>query len=290
MKILITGANGQLAKALKARLSARYDLLLLTREALDIADELAVKAVFEHEKPTVVINTAAYNLVDQAESDVNSAMRVNATAPGILARCASDCGARLIHTSTDFVFSGQKALYGLDDEPDPISVYGQSKALGEQAVLEVSASHLVIRTAWVYSANEGNFVTKMLALMKTKTQLTIVDDQIGSPTSTASLALAIERAIERPEVCGLQHITDAGVASRYDFAVMIHDYALSEGLLSQPVELLPVGSQAFTMPAKRPHCVVLDKHATWQALGIEPKAWPLSLKEIIIELKESHAV
>ncbi|PIQ43941.1 MAG: dTDP-4-dehydrorhamnose reductase [Gammaproteobacteria bacterium CG11_big_fil_rev_8_21_14_0_20_46_22] len=290
MKILITGANGQLAKALKARLSSRYDLLLLTREALDITDELAVKAVFEHEKPTMVINTAAYNLVDQAESDVDSAMWVNGRAPGILARCATDCGARLIHVSTDFVFSGQKALYSLNDQPDPISVYGQSKAQGERAVLDVSPSHLVIRTAWVYSPNPGNFVTNMLELMKTKTRLTIVDDQIGSPTATASLALAIERAIECPEVCGLQHITDAGVASRYDFAVMIHEYALSMGLLSQPIELLPVSSQAFTMPAKRPHSVVLDKQATWQALGIEPKAWQLSLKEIMTELKKAHAV
>lgn len=281
MKLLLTGAEGQLGKAVQ-RLAKTRDIPIvpLSRTGLDITDRAKVQEAVRHHAPSHIVNAAAYTAVDQAESEPEQAYAVNRDGAAWLAEAAQANGCRLLHISTDFVFDGEQSRpYKPDDTPNPINVYGASKLAGEKAVLDATHGEaLVLRTAWVYSSDGKNFLTTMLGLMRERDEIRVVADQVGSPTATASLAHGIWKVIHtNTEISGILHWADAGVASWYDLANMIHHYGLSTGRLQKKVRILPVGSEDFPTRARRPSYSVLDLRETIYRLDETPEHWVVAL-------------
>lgn len=282
MKALITGANGQLGRALADRVPASVELISLTSAQLDIADQGAVDVAFSTFDPSIVINAAAYTKVDAAEEMSELADRVNHTGVAHLAHAARRSGARLVQISTDFVFDGMASRPYRPDAPTaPLNVYGATKLSGEMAA---GSDALIIRTSWLYSAYGNNFVATMLRLMRERTTLGVVDDQIGTPTSAHSLADAIWK-LAATDIVGILHYSNSGVASWYDFAVAIMEEAVAIGLLEQAIEVVPIGSSAYPTPAKRPHFSVLDNSDTTEALGHAAPHWRASLRDVLEAIK-----
>ncbi|MCO6441632.1 MAG: dTDP-4-dehydrorhamnose reductase [Nitrococcus mobilis] len=280
MKVLVTGANGQLGRALVRQAPAGVQLLAHGHDELDVTQPQSVPRVLTME-PAVIVNAAAYTAVDQAETERAAAYAVNARGAEHMARAARELGCRLVHISTDFVFDGvQGRPYTPESKPNPLNVYGASKLAGEQAVQAIKPDALILRTAWLYGEAGSNFVHSMLRLMHTRAELHVVDDQIGTPTAVAGLAQCIWRAIEG-RLSGIQHWTDAGVASWYDFAVAIRQTAMSLGLLHRSVAVLPVPSSAYPTAASRPAFSVLDKTAIWHALALTPAHWSTALADTL---------
>ncbi len=283
---MLTGANGQLGWELQRHAEAlHYQLHAFDRRGLDVADAGAVAAAVDDLRPQLIINAAAYTAVDRAESEAEQAYAINRDGAANLARAAQVRGAVLIHVSTDFVFDGTKgAPYKTADGPGPEGVYGASKLAGERAIAEIMGDRaLIIRTAWVYSAHGNNFVKTMLRLMSSRDEVSVVDDQIGTPTWACGLADCIWRAIDR-QMTGLHHWTDAGAASWYDFAVAIQEEALTLGLLSRDVPVKPIPTADHPTLAKRPSYSVLDKSTTWRALGHVARHWRTSLRSMLREM------
>lgn len=287
MKVLITGAGGQLARALCALAPHGVQVAAVARADLDIADAGAVQQLLQAVQPAVVLNAAAYTAVDKAETEVEAAERGNVTGPRALALAAQACGARMIHVSTDFVFDGhQSTPYQPGDDTSPLGVYGRTKREGELAVLEtLGARALVLRTAWVYDAQGRNFLRTMLRLMKERGAVRVVADQVGTPTCTHSLAAVIWQLAGRDDLSGLYHWTDAGVASWYDFAVAIAEEAVALGVLSTLPQVLPIASHEYLTPVRRPAYSVLDKSATHAALQLQPVHWRERLREVMAQVE-----
>lgn len=282
MKALITGANGQLGRALATCAPASIELIPLTSAQLNIGDRAAVDAAFIDHAPAIVINAAAYTKVDAAEEMSELADRVNHLGVAHLAQAAQRSGARMLHVSTDFVFDGMASHPYRPDAPTaPLNVYGATKLAGESAA---GAKSLTIRTSWLYSPYGNNFVATMLRLMRERPVLRVVDDQVGTPTSALSLADALWKLAATDNV-GIMHYSDSGVASWYDFAVAIMEDAMTIGLLDQPVDVLPIPSSAYPTPAKRPRYSVLDKSDTIEALGYAPPHWRASLRDVLEAIK-----
>ncbi len=287
MRVLITGAGGQLGRELVRTAPAAATVRALDRTYLDVTDAAAVQAVVGEYQPTVILNAAGYTAVDRAESDQEAAWRLNAEAPRQLAEAARTVRqCRLIHVSTDYVFDGESPRpYQPQDAPNPLSAYGRSKLAGEQAALEVLGNRAtVVRTAWVYSAHGRNFLHTMLRLMREQGVVRVVADQIGSPTATASLAEMLWACAERPGLTGIFHWTDAGVASWYDFAVAIAEEANGRRLLAAPAQVLAIASEDYPTPARRPRCSLLDRRSTIAAVGLEPEHWRVRLRSVLDEL------
>jgi dTDP-4-dehydrorhamnose reductase len=281
MRVLITGSGGQVGRELVRAAPSDAELCALSRGELDISDGPAVRAMVKEFAPTLIINAAAYTAVDGAETEREQAWQINAIAPRLLAEAAAGRGnCRLIHISSDYVFSGENSRpFSTDDEPAPINEYGRSKLGGERAVLEaLGAGAVIVRSSWVYSAHDRNFLHTMLRLMRERRAVRVVADQIGTPTSAASLATALWAIAVRPELSGLHHWTDAGVASWYDFAVSIADQAALAGLIPTGVEVTPIATEDYPLPARRPACSLLDKRRTVAALGAGPEHWARSLQ------------
>jgi dTDP-4-dehydrorhamnose reductase len=288
VKVLVTGSNGQVGRALRESAPPGISVSALSHADLDIADAGAVAAVFAREAPQLVINAAAYTAVDKAESDRDAAHAGNAAGPRLLAQAASrlaDC--RLIHISTDFVFDGTASQpYATDARPNPLGEYGRSKLLGDQAVhAELGMRAIVVRTAWVYDASGRNFLSTMLRLMGEKRKVAVVCDQVGTPTSARPLAAALWRMAAAPGLHGTFHWTDAGVASWYDFAVAIAEEGAAVGLLPDDVEVSPIATYQYPTPAKRPAYSVLDKSEAIRALGFAPAHWRKELRRVMAERK-----
>lgn len=283
--ILITGANGQLGWELRRSVPEGVEAHFLGRNDLDLTDQPAVGEWFDRLKPALVINAAAYTAVDKAEEEPGLAYAVNRDGAACLAEAGRAAGARMVQISTDFVFDGRKGRpYRPDDPVGPVGVYGASKLAGEQAVEDVLGDRaLILRTAWVYSAHGGNFVKTMLRLMGEKESLSVVADQVGSPTWAAGLANAIWDAADK-RLKGIHHWTDAGVASWYDFAVAIQEEALAIGLLKKAIPISPIRTEDYPTAAKRPPYSVLDRTETWEALGIEAMHWRGGLREMLAEV------
>lgn len=286
-RIVITGAGGQLGQTLlRSALATTHTLIPLGRDALNIADVVNVKAVLDQHKPDCIINAAAYTAVDAAETNEDLAFAINGTGPENLALWAFANAAHLIHVSTDFVFGGTAhSPYRTDDPVGPISVYGCSKLAGEQRVTDIlGGSASIVRTAWLYSSLNNNFVKTMLRLMAERDTLGIIDDQIGSPCSTQSLARCLAAIVDLKNPGGVYHWTDAGVASWYDFAVAIHSEALAAGILKQAITINPIPTEKYPTPAKRPAYSVLDKHATLSRTGCENRHWREELQAVLSEI------
>lgn len=285
MKVLVTGAAGQLGQALQRSAPAGVDLVALDRAGLDLADPLAIDRVVAHQQPALIINAAAYTAVDKAESEPVLAYRLNSEAPAALAAAATRHGARLLHVSTDFVFDGRNPdPYRPDHPTAPLGVYGASKQAGEAAVLAADPGALIVRTAWVYAAHGNNFVKTMLRLMTERPEVRVVADQVGTPTHALSLAHALW-ALAASQASGPWHFTDAGVASWYDFAVAIQEEALALGLLRQAVPVQPITTADFPTPARRPAYSVLDKTATTALIGAAAH-WRVELRAMLAMLKD----
>jgi len=284
-KVLITGAGGQLASCF-AKIASEFpklDLVFLSLDELDITNQKQISSVFNDESPfDYCINCAAYTQVDQAENDEEKAYLVNAAAPGILAR---ECKARdsiLIHISTDFVFSGSKLQpYTELDEAEPIGVYGRTKLQGERHIQEVLDRFFIIRTSWLYSEFGNNFVKTMLRLAHERTKLSVVNDQIGSPTYAVDLARAIFTIIDsESKNFGVYHFSNKGELSWYDFAAKIFE------LKNIKIELLPIATKEYPTLATRPPYSVLDTSKIEKNLEIDLKNWEESLKVALINLDD----
>jgi dTDP-4-dehydrorhamnose reductase len=287
MKVVVTGAAGQLGQELARTVPPGVTATLLTSGDCDIGDAAAVSAMVVRERPQVIINAAAYTAVDKAESEGAQAARVNARGPSLLAGAGTEF--RLLQVSTDFVFDGTRArAYRPEDAPNPLSVYGRTKLEGEAPVRARGARGLVLRTSWVYSAVGSNFVKTMLRLMATRPEVRVVSDQIAAPTWARGLAAALWRAVERPQLSGVHHWRDAGVASWYDFAVAIAEDAHAVGLLPQPVTVLPIETRDYPTPARRPAFSLLDCTQTWRELDLMPPHWRVNLRKTLLELKEGN--
>lgn len=287
MKILVTGANGQLGYELKQTCPEGWELDTSDVPDLDITDASAVGERMDRVQPRVVVNAAGYTAVDKAESDRELAFAVNAVGPEILARCSAERGVRMIHISTDFVFDGHASVPYMPDAPtNPLSTYGETKLQGELRVrTEAERSSVIIRTAWLYSAHGNNFVKTMLRLMAERPSLGIIADQVGTPTWAKGLARCIWGFVDRSEMWGTFHWTDAGVASWYDFAYAIQEEGLRLGLLDREIPIKPIPTRAYPTPAQRPHFSVLDKSSSWEALRVEPMHWRLALRNMLEELR-----
>lgn len=289
MKVLITGARGQAGQELCRTAPKQVELLCLDRNRLDICDGAAVLRTIQTERPALIINAAAYTAVDKAETERDQAFAVNATGASNLAAAAAAVGARFLHISTDFVFDGSKSSpYQPDDRPNPLSVYGASKLAGEQAALAGGGNPLIVRTGWLYASHGQNFVKTILRLLGEREELAVIADQLGTPTWTGSLAQALWAAAAKPELRGIYHWSDAGVASWYDFAVAIQEEALQLGLLSRPIPITPITTTAYPTPARRPAYSVLDKSATWRDFTITGQHWRVCLRQMLKELT-NHA-
>lgn len=283
MKALVLGSGGQLGRALRRTAPADMEVIAVSRAELDITDHEAVWRRVSEARPQLIINAAAYTAVDRAESEREAALAANAYAPAALAGAATDIGCRMIHVSTDFVFDGDgKRPYRPEDPVRPINFYGWSKCIGEARVRDIAPDQAVIvRTAWLYGPEGGNFLSTMLRLMSQRREVAVVDDQVGTPTSTDTLADAVWKIAVSPQVQGIHHWTDAGVASWYDFAVAIEEEARQAGLLEEPVQVRPTASSAFRTVAKRPAWSVLDKSETWTQLESRPQHWRVVLRDVI---------
>lgn len=287
MKLLVTGAYGQLGNELKELAPGfpEWQFIFTDVDTLDITDENSVQAFFEKNQPGIVINCAAYTAVDKAESEIETALKVNAKAPGLLAKAAKMHGSQIIHISTDYVFDGEAYLpYSETDLVNPTGVYGKTKLEGEQNCMIGNRDALIIRTSWLYSAFGNNFVKTMLRLGKEKKELNVVFDQVGTPTYASDLAGAILSIIEisekEPEkfAPGIYHYSNEGVASWYDFAKAVFEIS---GL---KCKVNPVLSEEFPTPAKRPHFSVLNKSKIRNNFGIKIPYWSDSLKECFSKL------
>jgi len=289
VRALVAGAGGQLGRALLATAPEGVTATGLSRAELDIADEASIAAALDAHSPDVVVNAAAHTAVDKAEGDEASAYRVNRDGPALLARACDGRGVRLVHVSTDFVFDGTRGSpYRPSDPTSPLGVYGASKLAGEHAVRAALPEALIVRTAWVYAAQGANFVRTMLRLMASQPALRVVADQVGTPTHAASLASAIWRLVAA-KASGVHHYTDAGVASWYDFAVAIQEEALALGLLERAIPVVPIRTEDYPTPAKRPAYSVLDKTDTYAAIGGPAAHWRAELRAALGELKAAQA-
>jgi dTDP-4-dehydrorhamnose reductase len=283
MKVLITGANGQLGGALVKSAPGQAQITATTREQLDLTDAAAIGDFVARLRPDMVLNAGAYTAVDQAESEKTLAYAINASAPEALANACRAVGARLIHVSTDYVFDGHSSRpYRPNDVVNPLNVYGASKLEGERRIAQCAGlDWVVVRTAWVYAAQGRNFVRTLLRLCGERDRVGVVADQIGTPTSAASLARCLWKITTQPEVTGLLHYTDAGVASWYDFSVAIYEEAKALGLVRRDVEIAPITTEEYKTPAARPLYTVMDKSATTRALDLKLVHWRAELREVL---------
>lgn len=288
-KVIVLGKNGQLAWELSRLADAATDLVCLGRDQVDISNPASLQTAFRQFQPDAVINAAAYTAVDKAESESEQAFLINADAVQFIAETCQQFASHLVHVSTDFVFCGDKGKPYHPDEPyAPLGVYGASKAEGEKRVVEALPNNsCIIRTSWVYSSHGQNFVKTMLRLMKEKTELNVIADQIGTPTFAKGLASTCIEAVKN-EVVGIHHWSDAGVASWYDFAIAIQEFGLKLGLLNQEIPIHPITTLDYPTPAKRPSYSVLDKSTLKQAFpNIALKYWRNQLWEMMNELNNS---
>jgi len=301
LRVLVTGAKGQLGQALINSFPEEFEVIACGRSELDLVDATACHEFVERHRPDWVLNAAAYTAVDRAEHEQKLAHAVNVAAPAAFAAVLARTGGRMLQVSTDFVFDGsQGSPYQTQQPVAPLGVYGASKAAGELEVQSALGDHAyVLRTGWVYGPVGSNFLLSMLRLHALKAAsgepLSVVADQVGCPTSAAGLAAACWRVIVRGRqlssdskhgqpLLPIFHWSDAGVASWYDFAIAIGELAVAAGLLQQSAFVQPITTADYPTLARRPSYSLLDCSSSWDSLGLEPKHWREALQSVIAEL------
>lgn len=294
-KILVTGANGQLGQSFR-QASANWpkmDFVFADSRELDLRNKSAVRGFFdkaENKKIKWVVNCAAYTAVDKAEGEPDKAQAVNVLGVKHLAESCALLGIPMIHFSTDYVYhSRQNTPFRESDTVHPRGVYARTKLAGERAALRANPLSMIVRTSWVYSAFGQNFVKTMLRLGRERTEISVVADQIGTPTYAGDLAEAVLKIIEKVEmgevaqgfIQGVWHYANEGVASWYDFAVAIFELA------AIPCKVSPITTDAYPTPAKRPPFSVLDKSKVKTAFGLEIPHWRASLRKCLPAIQQS---
>jgi dTDP-4-dehydrorhamnose reductase len=283
IRILLLGAGGQLGMQLKQALADKVDLTALARTELDFTDADAIRSAIRSANPEIVINAAAYTAVDKAESEPEQARLVNAVAPGVIAEELAKTGGWLVHYSTDYVFDGSGAKPWVETDPTgPLGVYGQTKLDGELAIAATGCKHVTLRTSWVYAADGRNFLHTMLRLGRDRDQLKVVDDQIGAPTTAEALTeatLAVLRRLDgdAPGVTGVYHLACAGETSWCGFAKAIFAEFASR---QKAPEVLPIPTEAYPTPAKRPRNSRLNCGKFTQQFGFQMPAWQDALHQV----------
>lgn len=280
MRVLITGANGQLGGALQRTAPAWADVNAIDVEDVDLTDAPMLTARLVVEAPDVIINAAAYTAVDKAESDEDTARAINADAVAVMVEAMAGTGGRLVHVSTDYVFDGMSSTrYAPDAARNPQSVYGRTKAEGED---HLRSADLLVRTAWVYEAGGANFVRTMIRLMKEKDELRVVADQTGAPTWATGLARTIWALIEKG-ASGTFHHCDDGIATWHEFAVAIAEEAHALGLIPRIPVIHPITTADYPTPARRPAFSLLDCSATRALIGDALVPWRENLRLMLKE-------
>jgi dTDP-4-dehydrorhamnose reductase len=291
MRILLTGAHGQLGMALLPLLKRQGEVTAVARADCDLSSSDAIRRVMADVRPEVIVNAAAYTLVNDAESHSDLAYELNCEAPATLAREARRSNAMFVHYSTDYVFGGDApGEYTESDEPAPLNVYGASKLAGERAVVEAGGRYLILRTSWLYSAGGSNFLLTIRRLAHERKQLEIVDDQVGSPTSATQLARATERLVRNYALCmnldfpsGLYHATAGGSVSWCGFARAIME-ALQASESFTLKHLMPIASSVYPTSARRPRNSVLNNNKFESRFGFRLADWQTGLTEVVKEL------
>lgn len=279
MKILITGSNGMLGHDLREVLKDNHDLVLTTSKTLDITDKKQVMDFIGDSKPDIVINSAAYTDVDGCEENRDLAYAVNGEGVRNLALACREVDCALLHVSTDYVFDGTaRDPIAEDGEIGPISVYGKSKLEGEKAILEILDKYFIVRTAWLYGINGRNFPKTMLELAENHSEITVVYDEVGTPTYTPDLAYGISQLIETDKY-GIYHLTNSGYCSWCEFSRLIFEIA------EKDVKVIPVTASEFARPAPRPSYSVLE-NKNWIDNGFKPlRDYKEAIKEYIELIK-----
>lgn len=281
MRILLTGANGQLGRCFQDRLPAEWEVLATDTAELDITDLQQVETTIAHYKPDAIVNAAAYTAVDKAESEPELAEKINVTGPENLAIVAHKQGIRLVHVSTDYVFDGNATEpYSEESATNPLSVYGKTKLAGEKAVTQAASEAIIVRTAWVFSEYGNNFVKTMLRLAKERDALSIVADQRGCPTYAGDLAQAIISLLEKNAKGGIYHYCGDEEVSWYEFAQAIFSAAVQKALLSKTPTLTPITTAQYPTLAHRPIYSTLRCEKT-QCLGIKLSDWNKTLGVVL---------
>lgn len=289
-KILLTGVSGQVGFELASSLAVFGELCTLGRADVDFSQPEALKARVLALKPDIIVNPAAYTAVDKAETEVELAFRLNAEVPQALAEAALQLDALLVHYSTDYVFDGTQAgRYQEQDAVNPMSVYGRSKAEGEQRIRAVQAKHLIFRTSWVFGAWGNNFAKTMLRLAKEREQLNIVADQFGAPTSARLIAditaqiLGQYLTAKTDFAFGTYHLTASGETSWHQYAQEVVAFALAKGLSlkAKPDQILPIPTNAYPLPAPRPANSRLNTERLQQQFGLVLPDWRQGLHQVL---------
>lgn len=287
MKILVTGSKGQLGSSLRLAFEndPQIDATYTDYDTLDITNREAVDRFMGDNRFDIVVNCAAYTAVDKAETDEIIASALNTGAVGNIAEAAVRNGTRVIHVSTDYVFSGQGCRpYEENDEPYPQSIYGRTKLEGEALLTSFCRNAVIIRTAWLYSQFGNNFVKTMLRLAATKPEINVVADQIGTPTYAGDLADAIHTMIRSEKwIPGIYHFTDEGVASWYDFTKAIFE------MTGKSTRVNPIPTSEYPTPARRPLYSVLSKKKIKKTYGIDIPYWRDSLRKCINQLEQENS-
>ena len=281
--LLVTGANGQVGRALRdiASLHPGFGFVFLSKDDMPIHHYEGMRHVFEAVKPYALINCAAYTAVDRAETEKDLAMVVNAEAPGVLASLCRENGTRFIHLSTDYVFDGKaNSPYREEDPTAPTSVYGLSKREGERRALEANPDAVVIRTSWVYFEHGKNFVKTMMRLMRDRERVGVVNDQFGSPTYAGDLAECILQLLESGRwVPGVYHYSNKGDITWHEFAVAIRD------IIGSACKVDAITTEQYPTPAPRPAYSVLDKRKIIETYGIGLVPWRESLAKCLSRIQ-----
>ncbi|MBE5215462.1 dTDP-4-dehydrorhamnose reductase [Pectobacterium sp. A535-S3-A17] len=281
MKILLTGANGQLGRCFQDRLPTEWEILATDTAELDITDLARVEEIVKDFQPDAIVNAAAYTAVDKAESEPELAEKINVTGPENLAVVANKQGIRLVHVSTDYVFDGNATEpYHEDSATNPLSVYGKTKLAGEQAVTQAAPETIIVRTAWVFSEYGNNFVKTMLRLAKERDTLSVVNDQRGCPTYAGDLAQAIISLLEKNAAGGIYHYCGDKEVSWYEFAKTIFSVAEQKAVLNKTPVLTSITTAQYPTPAHRPAYSTLAGGKI-QTLGIPLSDWQRALNKTI---------
>jgi len=285
--ILLTGKNGQVGHELVTALAPQGRVVATGREQLDLARPDSIVSCVREVRPDIIVNAAGFTAVDKAQADPETAQKVNADAPGIMAEEARRTGALLLHYSTDYVFDGSKgSLYCEYDPPNPINVYGRTKLTGEKNIMASGCRHLILRASWIYSARGTNFVLTMLGLARKHPRLAVVADQIGSPTAAAELSSATARILLSPrlsaETCGIYHCSASGHVSRFEFAkTIIAKAKLASRTADGWAEITATTTAEYPLPAQRPLNAATDKGRLRERLGVELPHWQDQLQQFL---------
>jgi len=294
-RILITGTNGQVGFELQRALAPLGEATCVTREHADLANPQAIRDMLDRVQPDVIVNPAAYTAVDKAESDADAVHAINAAAPGLMAEWAAAHGALLVHYSTDYVFDGTKSgPYVEDDETNPQSVYGLTKWQGEEAIRRTKANHLILRTSWVVGAHGNNFLKTVLRLAREREQLKIIADQIGAPTTAALIADVTAQLVAHHGsrsahfAYGTYHLTAAGEASWYDYALHVVGLAEKSGFALKlgRQAILPIPASEYPLPAKRPANSRLDVSKLTDTFGLHMPDWRRGIDHVFAQITD----